>query len=74
MSKRKELFFEKYKREIWFKNSDKIWKIELDKNTLRVYLRKEINETEKETLKLKDSRSIKYKFIVEEPPKIRLKA
>lgn len=70
-NKQKRFFETKYKKEIWFRNSDKIWKIELEKLTLRVFLRKEINDGEKEELKLSGYKNIKYEFIVKEPPQIR---
>lgn len=72
MNNKQKIFFErKYKKEIWFRNSDKIWKIELEGSTLKVYLRKEIDDSEKERLKLSGYKNIKYKFIVEEPPHIK---
>lgn len=70
-NKQKESFEKKYKKEIWFKNSDKIWEIELKGLTLRVYLRKEIDDKERNLLKLAGFSRIKYEFIVKEPPQIR---
>lgn len=79
----KKLFEKKYKREIWFRNSDKIWGIgwknQGHKEVFEVCLREEIGEETKKTLMLKCScgknsycKQVSYEFIVKKRPKIKI--